>query len=161
AGIEHDPDDLTLSLVLDDQPASDLVRVIVRGTGPTPVFGEHPRVPLAGLVGGPAGSEDDGHDAVLTLRIGPAARAPAAAVDLPGPGETLVWRIDLGGKDEPFGYENSYGDICADPCEPATGTAPFVAEAVGVVLTPIPVPGGLDPGASAFRNRVASWYFEQ
>ena len=82
-------------------------------------------------------------------------------VDLPGPGETLVWRIDLTGKDEPYGHENSYGDICVDPCGPAVGTTPFVREVVGVVLTPIPVPAGLDPGASAFRNRVASWYFEQ
>ena len=82
-------------------------------------------------------------------------------VDLPGPGETLVWRIDLTGIDEPYGQENSYGDICVDPCEPAVGTTPFVREVAGVVLTPVPVPAGLDPAASAFRNRVASWYFEQ
>jgi hypothetical protein len=67
--IEHDPDDLTLTVTLGEQPGY-LVRVIVRGTGPTPVFGAYPRVPLAGLVGGPAGGEDDGHDAVLTLRTG-------------------------------------------------------------------------------------------
>jgi hypothetical protein len=79
--IEHDPDDLTLSVTLDDQPAADLVRVIVRGTGPTPLFGAHPRVPLAGLVGGPAGGEDDGHDAVLTLRTGRAASGYAEAGD--------------------------------------------------------------------------------
>lgn len=71
--IEHDPDDLTLTVILDDQPASDLVRVVVRGTGPTPVFGANPQVPLAGLVGGPPGGEDDGHDAVLMLRTGRAA----------------------------------------------------------------------------------------
>ncbi|MQY14609.1 hypothetical protein SRB5_47770 [Streptomyces sp. RB5] len=68
ARIEHDPDALTLTVVLHDPPAYDLVRVIVRGTGPTPVFGAEPRVPLAGLVSGPPGGEDDGHDAVLTLR---------------------------------------------------------------------------------------------
>jgi hypothetical protein len=79
--IEHDPDALTLSVTLAEQPASDLVRVIVRGTGPTPVFGVHPRVPLAGLAGGPAGGEDDGHDAVLTLRTGRAAHGHAEAGD--------------------------------------------------------------------------------
>ena len=68
--IEHDRDDLTLTVILADTPANDLVRVIVRGTGPTPVFGARPRVPLAGLVGGPASGEDDGCDAVLTLRTG-------------------------------------------------------------------------------------------
>jgi hypothetical protein len=79
--IEHDPDALTLSVTLAEQPASDLVRVIVRGTGPTPVFGVYPRVPLAGLAGGPAGGEDDGHDAVLTLRTGRAAHGHAEAGD--------------------------------------------------------------------------------
>ena len=82
-------------------------------------------------------------------------------VNVPGPGETLVWRIELIGKDEPYGHENSYGDICVDPCGPAADMTPFVREVVEVTLTPIPVPAGLDPGASAFRNRVASWYFEQ
>jgi hypothetical protein len=79
--IEYDPDDLTLSVILDDEPAADLVRVVVRGTGPTPVFGAHPRVPLAGLAGGPAGGEDDGHDAVLTLRTGRASSGHAGAGD--------------------------------------------------------------------------------
>ena len=79
--IEYDPDDLTLSVILDDEPAADLVRVVVRGTGPTPVFGAHPRMPLAGLAGGPAGGEDDGHDAVLTLRTGRASSGHAGAGD--------------------------------------------------------------------------------
>ena len=82
-------------------------------------------------------------------------------VDLPGPGETLAWRVELAGKDEPFGHENSYGDICVDPCETTAGTTPFVREAVDVRLTPLPVPASLDPGSSTFRNRVASWYFER
>ena len=69
-------------------------------------------------------------------------------VDLPGPGETLVWRIDLTGIDEPYGQENSYGDICVDPCEPAVGTTPFVREVAGVVLTPVPVPR---PGPGCVR----------
>ncbi|QEU96627.1 hypothetical protein [Streptomyces kanamyceticus] len=73
ARIAYGPDELTLSVFLHDPPVYDLVRVTVRGTGPTPVFGARPRVPLAGLVGGPPGSEHDGHDAVLTLRSGSAA----------------------------------------------------------------------------------------
>lgn len=44
-----------------------LVRVIVRGTGPTPVLGSN-GVPLAGLVGGPPGGATDGHDAVLMIK---------------------------------------------------------------------------------------------
>jgi hypothetical protein len=44
-----------------------LVRLVVRGTGSEPAFGVDPAVPLAGVVGGPPGSSDDGHDAVLTL----------------------------------------------------------------------------------------------
>ncbi|MGH3821332.1 MAG: hypothetical protein ACRDRA_00570 [Pseudonocardiaceae bacterium] len=63
--ISYDAEGCTVTVVLHDPPAYDLVRVIVRGTGPTPVFGAN-RVPLAGLVGGPPGSRHDGHDAVLT-----------------------------------------------------------------------------------------------
>ena len=51
-------------------------------------------------------------------------------VDLPEPGQTLAWRVELVGKDEPFGQENSYGDICVDPCGAAVSTAPFVGEGV-------------------------------
>ena len=70
ARLEHDPDELTLRVVLHDPPAYDLVRVVIRGTGPTPVFGVDPQVPLAGLVDGPPGTVNDGHDAVLTVRTG-------------------------------------------------------------------------------------------
>jgi hypothetical protein len=83
------------------------------------------------------------------------------SVDLPGPGKTLVWRVELAARDEPFGQENSYGDICVDPCETTASTAPFVREVVDVRLTLLPMPAGLDPGSPRFRNRVASWYFEQ
>ena len=79
--IEYDADDLTLTMVLDDQPAADLVRVVVRGTGPTPVFGASPRVPLAGLADGPPGGQDDGHDAVLMLRTSRPASGHAEAQD--------------------------------------------------------------------------------
>ena len=83
------------------------------------------------------------------------------SVDLPGPGQTLAWRVELAEKDEPFGQENSYGDICVDPCAAAVSKAPYVGERVNVRLTPLTLPGGQDPGSPAFRNRVASWYFEQ
>jgi hypothetical protein len=68
AGIEHDPKALTLSVALHDPPAYRVVRIIVRGTGPTPVCGAESLIPLAGVAGGPPGSTDDGHDAVLTVR---------------------------------------------------------------------------------------------
>jgi hypothetical protein len=63
------PDRRSLSVLFHDPPAYDLVRIIIRGTGPTPVFGAVNRVPLAGLVGGPPGTANDGHDAVLTTTI--------------------------------------------------------------------------------------------
>lgn len=50
-----------------DRPVNPVVRVVVRGTGHTPVYGSDPLVPLAGLWGGPPGAENDGHDAVLTF----------------------------------------------------------------------------------------------
>ncbi|MEU5342922.1 hypothetical protein AB0H18_19125 [Streptomyces sp. NPDC020766] len=86
ARIEHDPNDLTLTVTLHDPPAYDLVRIIVRGTGPTPIFGAQPQVPLAGLVDGPPCGTDDGHDAVLTLRTGRTARSHADS-DSGGAGE--------------------------------------------------------------------------
>jgi hypothetical protein len=45
-----------------------LVRVIARGTGPSPLLGAAGLVPLAGAVGGPAGSANDGHDFVLMVK---------------------------------------------------------------------------------------------
>lgn len=44
-----------------------LVRIIARGTGPTPLLGSN-GVPLAGAVGGPGGGTEDGHDFVLMLK---------------------------------------------------------------------------------------------
>jgi hypothetical protein len=66
--ISYDPKSQIVSVVLHDPPAYELVRLIVRGTGPTPIFGVS-KVPLAGLVGGPPGSRHDGNDAVLTTTI--------------------------------------------------------------------------------------------
>jgi hypothetical protein len=66
--MEYDEGSLRVVVNLADRPANELVRLIVRGTGGTPVFGKDPAVPLAGLVGGPPGTVNDGHDAILTLR---------------------------------------------------------------------------------------------
>jgi len=65
--VRYDPEVPAVRVHLADRPINDVVRLIVRGTGPTPVFGADPPVPLAGLVGGPPGTANDGHDAVLTF----------------------------------------------------------------------------------------------
>jgi hypothetical protein len=65
--VRYEPKDRRVIIELADRPINDLVRLIVRGTGPTPVYGDDPRVPLAGRVGGPPGFAENGHDAVLTL----------------------------------------------------------------------------------------------
>jgi hypothetical protein len=65
AGIDYDGES-TIILRLHERPAHPLVRLVLRGTGPTPVTGHH-GVPLAGLDDGPPGSADDGHDAVLRI----------------------------------------------------------------------------------------------
>lgn len=68
AAVRYAPDPPAIVVEMADRPVNSLVRVIVRGTGPTPVYGEDPAVPLAGLWGsGPPGTEHDGHDAVLTF----------------------------------------------------------------------------------------------
>ncbi len=46
------------------EDADELVRLVVKGTGPTPVLGAN-RVPLAGAVGGPPGTLHQGHDFVF------------------------------------------------------------------------------------------------
>jgi hypothetical protein len=66
--VGYDDKTKTVTVTFHDPPAYDLVRLVVRGTGPTPVVGTN-HVPLAGLVGGPPGTADDGHDAVLTMTI--------------------------------------------------------------------------------------------
>ena len=57
----------TITLELKEpMPEGHLVRLIARGTGPEPILGVDLR-PLAGRVGGPPGSADDGHDFVIIL----------------------------------------------------------------------------------------------
>jgi hypothetical protein len=65
--IQYDPDDLAVIVSLADRPINEIVRLVVRGTGQTPVFGSDPPVPLAGFVDGPPGTTDDGVDAVLSF----------------------------------------------------------------------------------------------
>jgi hypothetical protein len=62
-------DDSTRTIVVElaDRPVNPLVRLLVRGTGSTPVYGSSPVAPLAGIVGGPPGTVHEGRDAVLTL----------------------------------------------------------------------------------------------
>jgi hypothetical protein len=66
--VRYDPEHLRVEVQLADRPVNDLVRLVVRGTGSTPIVGEDPTVPLAGLDGGPPGTAHDGHDAVLMFR---------------------------------------------------------------------------------------------
>jgi hypothetical protein len=66
--VSYDAQSHTVVIKLADRPINEIVRLIVRGTGPTPVYGVDPPVPLAGRVGGPPGTVDNGHDAVLTFR---------------------------------------------------------------------------------------------
>ena len=83
------------------------------------------------------------------------------AVPLPAAGDTVAWRIELVATEEPFGPENTYGDVCLDPCSSPSSSTAFVGETVDVRLAPLSVPSTVDAGATSFRNRVASWYFER
>lgn len=60
-----------LAYSLTERPVGALVRVRVCGSGGKPVMGADPLVPLAGLVGGPPGTEHEGHDAVWVFRTTP------------------------------------------------------------------------------------------
>lgn len=54
----------TISLTVPSLQSEALARLIVSGTGPQPVLGAN-HIPLAGSIGGPPGSGNDGHDFVL------------------------------------------------------------------------------------------------
>jgi hypothetical protein len=62
-------DGRNIRVYLDQQPKYETVRLIIRGTGRRTLFGADPRVPFAGVEGGPPGTPDDGHDAVVTMRL--------------------------------------------------------------------------------------------
>jgi hypothetical protein len=66
--VTYRPEHRHVVVHLADRPVNELVRLVVRGTGAMPVFGEDPVAPLAGIVGGPPGTVHEGHDAVLSLR---------------------------------------------------------------------------------------------
>jgi hypothetical protein len=65
--VRVDSDGRAIVVDMDDRPVNATVRVIVKGTGSTPVYGTNPAVPLAGVLGGPPGTVSDGHDAVLVF----------------------------------------------------------------------------------------------
>ena len=65
--VRYDPDGPGIVIEMADRPVNALVRILVHGTGPTPVVGTDPLLPLAGLAGAPQVSPDDGRDAVMTL----------------------------------------------------------------------------------------------
>jgi hypothetical protein len=66
--VRYDDAGQRVTVTLNAPPGNEVVRLIARGTGGAPIFGRNPAVPLAGLVGGPPGDANDGHDAVLTLQ---------------------------------------------------------------------------------------------
>ncbi|MFB6806971.1 hypothetical protein [Streptomyces sp. NPDC056387] len=69
AGIRVSADGRRVKVDLDQRPAYETVRVRIRGTGPKPLYGAHPRAPFAGPEGGPPGTADEGHDAVVTVHL--------------------------------------------------------------------------------------------
>jgi hypothetical protein len=67
-GVALDQPATTITLKLKTPIAAGLlVRLIARGTGPQPILGTD-LVPLAGVVGGPPGSANDGYDFVIMLK---------------------------------------------------------------------------------------------
>lgn len=66
--VSYDETASRVEVELRDAPGGNLVRLIVKGSGPTPFLGRN-RVPLAGAVGGAAGTQTDGNDFVSMVRI--------------------------------------------------------------------------------------------
>jgi hypothetical protein len=52
-----------VTATLEEAPDGNLIRILVKGSGPTPLIGTD-EIPLAGGVGGPVGSSADGRDFV-------------------------------------------------------------------------------------------------
>jgi hypothetical protein len=65
--LEYDDGTRTVTVRLFNPPAQEDVRVVVRGTGRTPVTGTT-GIPLAGRDDGPPGTEEEGYDAVMRIR---------------------------------------------------------------------------------------------
>jgi len=65
--VHFDTEESHLVVRLAGRPLNEVVRLVVKGTGPTPAFGTEPAAPLAGVWGGPPAGRHDGRDAVITL----------------------------------------------------------------------------------------------
>jgi hypothetical protein len=63
----YDTESTSIVVTFADRPKNPHLRIVVRGTGATPVYGEDPVAPLAGLRGDDPGSGSQGRDAVLTV----------------------------------------------------------------------------------------------
>ena len=72
--VRYDTEESHLVVRLATRPVNNVVRMVVKGTGPTPVFGVAPAAPLAGVWGGPPACRHDGRDAVITLTDAPRER---------------------------------------------------------------------------------------
>jgi hypothetical protein len=65
--VRYDAENTRIVVRMATPPQNPVVRLVVKGTGATPVYGAEPAAPLAGVHGGPAGGRHDGHDAVITV----------------------------------------------------------------------------------------------
>ena len=65
--VRYDAAEVAVIVNLADRPINEVVRLIVRGTGRHRLR-QRPAVPLAGFVGGPLGTLDDGVDAVYMFK---------------------------------------------------------------------------------------------
>lgn len=63
----YDAEHRTIVVTFADRPANPILRIVVRGTGATPVYGASPPVPLAGIHGDDPGATHQGRDAVITV----------------------------------------------------------------------------------------------
>jgi hypothetical protein len=68
ANIEFVANTVKISVNRSDALDAKLIRLVVKGTGSTPVLGVN-RVPLAGGIGGPPGSVHQGHDFEFLLKL--------------------------------------------------------------------------------------------
>jgi hypothetical protein len=133
--------------------AQGLAHALGQGGGPGIVHGFGVKIETGGLAVEPGlAIAADGRALLSSTTI---------HVPLPKDGATLASAIVLSAKDRPYGEENAYGEICVDPCGGTTSQHAFVEEIVDVTLKDLTVAPEVDAGALSFRNRVASWYFEQ
>jgi hypothetical protein len=65
--VHFEAEESHLVVRLAGRPLNEVVRMVVKGTGPTPAFGTEPAAPLAGVWGGPPADRHEGRDAVITL----------------------------------------------------------------------------------------------